>query len=109
MPDLKVHVVRARLVLGEGVDPRAPGGEVTIALCGSWEHAPPCHWPHNNEVVHDGAFRTVFVAPAGDVPEMRSRIEAALRSDARWRVVALAEGALTDDERALGERLATSA
>ncbi len=106
MPDLEVHVVRAVLVLMEGTDPRAPGGEVTTALCGAWEHHPPCRWPHNNEVVRGGAFRTVFAAPSDEVMEVRSRIEVALRSDARWDVRDIAPGHLSTDERALGHRLA---
>lgn len=102
-------MVRAMLALAEGTDPRAPGGAVTVALCGSWEHDPPCRWPHNSDIVRDGSIRTIFAAPSDEALEVRGRIEAALRGDARWRVLLLEDGTLTADERALGERLAAPA
>jgi hypothetical protein len=110
--DLEIHVQRAQLALDAGTDPRAPGGEVTRALCGHWEHEPPCRWPHNNDVaaaiegsVGLARFRTVFVAPAAEVEEVRSRIEAALRSDPRWRTIEVTRGDLDPAERTLGARL----
>ncbi|KQC37143.1 MULTISPECIES: hypothetical protein [Frankia] len=30
------------LVLAPGGDERAPGAAITAALCGRWEHPPPC-------------------------------------------------------------------
>ncbi|MEX5721628.1 hypothetical protein [Geodermatophilus maliterrae] len=30
------------LSMEPGADDRAPGGVITVALCGSWEHEPPC-------------------------------------------------------------------
>ena len=107
--DLEVHVHRATLVLEAGTDPRAPGGEVTRALCGHWEHEPPCRWPHYSAIEVDGGvarLRTVFVAPQTEVEEVRARIEAALRSDLRWRTIEVAPGDLDDTERTLGQRLA---
>ncbi len=108
MAELEFHVVRAELALEAGLDPRAPGGAVTVALCGSWDHDPPCHWPHNNDFEMDGTvqrLRTLYVAPPEDVDEVRARIEAALRSDTRWRATYVATGDLDESERALGERL----
>lgn len=29
----------------------APGGAVTVALCGHWEHQGSCVWPHQTRVV----------------------------------------------------------
>jgi hypothetical protein len=113
MPDLEIHVHRAELDLDPGTDPRAPGGAVTIALCGSVNHPPPCRWPNNNEL--DGGqlagdasparFRTVYVAPPEDLEEVRARIESALRDHAGWRALSVTADAPTKDERVLGERL----
>lgn len=105
---LEVHVHRAELALEADTDSRAPGGAVTVALCGSWDHDPPCRWPHNSEFEMDGTaqrIRTVYVAPSEDVDEVRARIESALRSDPRWHATYVTPGNLDADERALGERL----
>ena len=40
-------VHEAAIELADGADPRAPGGAITVALCGHWEHEPPCRWPHH--------------------------------------------------------------
>jgi hypothetical protein len=66
-----------------GSDSRAPGGAVTVALCGSWSHRDqPCVWPHHTVVVEVGsevAVRTVFRSAPADESEVRRRIEQALR------------------------------
>ncbi|MGH2721974.1 MAG: hypothetical protein ACRDJO_10280 [Actinomycetota bacterium] len=77
----QAFVHAAHLALREGADPRAPGGAVTLALCGLWEHPPPCRWPHNNDLDHrafPAAFRTVFVAAPGDEGRVRQLIAEAL-------------------------------
>jgi len=38
----------------------APGGAVTVALCGHWEHEGACAWPHHTQVV-ERAERVVTV------------------------------------------------
>lgn len=91
-----------------GADARAPGGAVTAALCGHWEHEGPCRWPHNNSIDLSGdpaQFRTVFVSPTVELDELRARIESALTSGKGWTVGSAALGSLRDDERAVGERL----
>jgi hypothetical protein len=75
------HQHAARVVLDPGGDPAAVGGAVTVALCGHWEHEPPCRWPHHTEAFPDGhALKVVvsFDAPAGEVAEVQRRIEVAL-------------------------------
>jgi hypothetical protein len=80
------HVLAAELELAEGCDPRAPGGEVTRELCGHWEHDGPCRWPHHSGI--DGSsFHTTFEAGEEEADDIAARIEKALRSDERWRVV----------------------
>jgi hypothetical protein len=109
MHDVAVaSVVEAVLTLDEGVDPAAVGAAVTVALCGHWEHEPPCRWPHNNATVPDGGaslHRTLFVAPCEEADDVRARIEAALRAGEGWRVTKVRSRPVADDERALAERL----
>lgn len=74
------HEEPARVVDLHG-DPAAMGGAVTTALCGHWEHEPPCRWPHRTEVqALDGGWQVsvLFDAAAPDVDEVRRRIRDAL-------------------------------
>ncbi|HZI98984.1 MAG TPA: hypothetical protein VFD41_15790 [Actinomycetales bacterium] len=74
-------VHEARLRLGEGADPAAPGGAVTVSLCGHWDHEGPCHWPHHCRVREEAGEHVLRVVVAADDDEMdvvRSRIEAAI-------------------------------
>jgi len=59
------HVLHAEVAFGSGADPRAPGGAVTVALCGSWEHDGSCRWPHHTAVDSEATpsqVRVVFDA-----------------------------------------------
>jgi hypothetical protein len=109
----------AVLALQPGADRRAPGGAVTLALCGSWEHEPPCPLaPHNTAVEGpDDALdvRVVFAAQADAEDEVRRRIDGALAggettgpdgTSSRWRLVEAGPDELRDGERDLGARLA---
>ena len=65
------------MALGTAIDPAAVGAAVTVGLCGQCEHAGPCRWPHNNEIsVKDGTaeFRTLYVSPPSEAPEVEARI-----------------------------------
>jgi hypothetical protein len=50
----------AVLLMEPHADVRAPGAAVTVALCGHWEHEPPCplapHWVRSGEN-DDGELR----------------------------------------------------
>ena len=77
--------IDALLALGAGIDTRAPGGEVTVALCGSWDHAGSCRWPHHSSIdagAEPAYLRTVVVASEEDRDEIVRRVEQALRADA---------------------------
>jgi hypothetical protein len=107
----QTYVHEAALQLEVGTDPAAPGGAVTTALCGRWEHEGPCRWPHNNEIaVTDvlAIFHTLFAAPAADEHEVRTLIEGALRNDAGWSVVRTRSRPVSEPERALAGRLAAT-
>jgi len=109
----------AVLALQPGADRRAPGGAVTLALCGSWEHEPPCPLaPHHTAVEGpDDALdvRVVFAVHAEAEDEVRRRIDGALAGGettgpdgtaSRWRLVEAGPDELRDGERDLGARLA---
>lgn len=63
-------------------DTRAPGAAVTVALCGSWDHHPPCSLaPHHSRADRVGdvvQIRILFAAEPARETEVRDRIEAAL-------------------------------
>lgn len=82
---------------------------MTVALCGHWEHEPPCRWPHNNELDDAGLFRTLFIAQAAEEDEVRERISAALRSGLGWHVDAECPREVAPGERKLAERLSAPA
>jgi hypothetical protein len=106
----------AELQLSPGADQRAPGGAVTVALCGTWEHEGACRWPHLTECEARGAdrirVRVVALAPADDVDDVRRSLVAALhtgtldgphgRSD--WQVLSDAPDDVTDADDVWGRR-----
>jgi len=91
-----------------GDDPAAPGGAVTHVLCGPWDHEGACRWPHNNAIdttAIPARFRTLFVAHAADEPEIRGRIDTALRGGDGWSVMSTGPRPVVDTERSLARRL----
>ena len=106
---------------GGGGDVRAPGGAITVALCGHWDHEPPCPLaPHHTAAECDGdvvRLRVLFAAEPGDEAEVRRRIDEALGQGhqagpdgavSAWRVVSSAAGAVRPDELDHGRRLSAS-
>ena len=94
------HRVVSSIEFEPGADQRAPGGAVTVELCGHWDHPGPCRWPHYTSVESNGAdqYRVCveFDAPGDEVDEVRERIIRALKSGeqagpdghvSRWNVV----------------------
>jgi hypothetical protein len=71
----------ADLSLGPGTHEGAPGGAITVALCGHWEHEPPCPLaPHHTSVERmDGGvhLRALFVVEPEHEGEVRRRLEEA--------------------------------
>jgi hypothetical protein len=106
---MRAFAFEAELELGPDTDPRAPGGAVTVALCGHWDHEGPCRWPHNNRIDTSEAtarLRTVVVADDETAEDVITRIEGALRDDARWSVLETKTDTVRADERSLADRLA---
>jgi hypothetical protein len=108
----------AVVTMEAGGDARAPGAAVTVALCGHWEHEPPCPLaPHHTGAQRRGnevRLRVLFAAEPAAETEVRRRIEEALSRDgltgpdgvtARWQLTSGQPGQLRDDEAELAERL----
>ena len=111
----------AVVAMAAGGDIRAPGGAITVALCGHWDHEPPCPLaPHHTAAERDGdvvRLRVLFAAEPGDEAEVRRRIDEALGQGRQggpdgavsaWRVVSSAAGAVRPDELDHGRRLSAS-
>lgn len=95
-----LHAHEVVLELERDADAAAPGAAVTVALCGHWEHAGPCRWPHRTDVAsvvaRVASLRIVFSASSPEVAEVRARIVAALEQGglegpdgrvSRWKVL----------------------
>lgn len=77
----------AILVMEPGADERTPGAAVTVALCGHWDHEPPCplapHRVRADRVDGELHVRVLFAAEPATEPEVRRRIQRALSG--QWR------------------------
>jgi len=77
------YVHEATVELATGADSRAVGGAITVALCGTWDHEPPCRWPHHTGIAAIGerhVVTTSFTVEPSDEPLVRHKIVAALES-----------------------------
>jgi len=100
----------AVLVVGADEDERAPGGAITVELCGSTDHEPPCPFaPHFTGVARVGDelhLRILFSVVPEREAEVRDRIDRALA--ARWQVQSSRAQPLEPDEVEHAGRLAAS-
>lgn len=100
-------------------DAAALGAAVTVALCGHWEHPPPCpEAPHHTDAVRADRgvhLRILFATDPDREQAVRRRIEAALATGrlrgadgtlTRWRLRSSNTGAVIAAEADHGERLA---
>lgn len=92
-------------------DARAPGAAITVALCGHWEHDPPCPLaPHHTDAHRCGdqvRLRVLFATEPAAEAGVRSRIEAALSQPGltgpdgvttHWQLDSARPGLLRNDE-----------
>jgi hypothetical protein len=120
-PPARPAVHRAVLALSPGADRAAPGGAVTVALCGSWEHPPPCPLaPHHTAAHRSGEevrLRILFAAEPDDEQQVRAAIAEALARGAgdrpdggrtTWRLVSAAASEVRPEEREHAVRLTRS-
>ena len=95
------------VVISDG-DERAPGGAITVALCGRVDHEPPCPLaPHHTAVTRAGdtlRLRVLFVTEPDRVDEVRRRIDEALAAG-DWRLVESGRAGVEASERDHARRL----
>ena len=102
-------------------DLTGPGGSVTLALCGAFDHPPPCPFaPHHTRAERrtDGvAVRVLFATDAAREAEVRAKIDQALAAGScdgpdgtrtLWTFRSSAPGTVTEPERAHAARLIAS-
>ena len=81
-PTRSAYAHAALLDLDPGGDDAAPGAAITVALCGSWSHEPPCPLaPHHTRAHRSGnevTLRLLFAADPDDESRVRALIEEAL-------------------------------
>ena len=115
------YLHQAVVLMAPGSDPGAPGAAITVGLCGSWQHTPPCPLAaHHTDARPEGSrllLRTVFAARPADEQEVRDRIRTALSrglqegpdgTASRWTVLSSSAGELTTAERSHAGRIAGS-
>ena len=108
----------AVLLMQPDADIRAPGAAVTVALCGHWEHEPPCPLaPHHTGTERVGAevrVRVLFATEPDHEDTVRQRITAALTDGrltapdgvtTRWELCGSQAGRVSAEETEHAERL----
>ena len=98
-------------------DERAPGAAVTLALCGHWDHDPPCPLaPHHVGIQRRGddlKVRVLFVTSPDAEYEVRDRIRRALSGlwplpeefSTSWKLLDCRPSEVRKDELQHAERL----
>jgi len=101
----------AVLTMPPGADGRAPGGAITTALCGHWDHEPPCPLaPHHTAVARNGEqvrLRILFATEPHRAGKVRERIDAALAAG-NWELVSSGCAPVAPEERDHARRLLRS-
>ena len=107
----------AVIALAADADENAPGAAVTVALCGHWEHEPPCplspHQVHAQRRADGLHLRVLFATEPVNEAEVRRRIELALSGRwpfpddlmPSWRLLESRRGLVADADKGLAERL----
>ena len=117
----QVYAHDAVVILDPGGSSAAPGGAITVALCGHWDHEPPCPLaPHHTDASLAGGdgvlrLRVLFAADARDEQRVRMLIGQALSAgrltgpDGRmstWRLRSSTADSVRPDEAERAGRLA---
>jgi len=105
----------ATLAMDPDADLRAPGGAITVALCGHREHEPPCplaaHYTDAARVGDEVRVRVLFATEPESEATVRERIDAALMAGElcgpdgaitrwRWRAGGADDVAVAESDRA---------
>jgi len=100
-------------------DPASVGAAVTVALCGQWDHEPPCPLAsHHTSAVRDGdvvGVRILFACEPDQESRVRELVESALTGgrapaggEVTWRLRTSARSDVLEAERAHADRLVRS-
>jgi hypothetical protein len=108
----------AVISMRNGASPNALGGAITKALCGGWDHQPPCPLaPHYVSNVADGetvSVRVVFATESANEQRVRALIGEALASGqltvpdggvAQWELRSASPGRVRAEEEDLAAGL----
>lgn len=108
----------AVVILAPEADERAPGGAITVALCGALEHEPPCplaaHHTAASERDGEVTLRILFATAPDHADDVRDRIDAALRAGTfaapdgtttHWRLIRSGCVRIAPEDRAHARRL----
>jgi hypothetical protein len=111
----------ALLSMEPDADDRAPGGAIIVALCGSWEHEPPCPpAPHHTRAERAGdevRLRVLFAAEPDEEARVRTMIDDALAEGTgatpgdgtvSWRLVGSRASEVRSEEQEHAGRLTQS-
>jgi hypothetical protein len=107
----KAFVHDAVIAMQTGDSPNAAGAAITVALCGGWDHAPPCplapHYVTNSPAGETVTLRVLFATEPVNEQRVRSLIAEALATGqltgldggvATWQLRSAAPGAIRADE-----------
>jgi hypothetical protein len=120
----QAYAHEALISMAPGGDTRAPGGAITVALCGSLEHEPPCplaaHHPQTDDPTPaehgdvDVRLRILFAAEPADSADVRLGIDRALGAGSftgpdgvvsQWRLLDSGPAEVRADEQDHAQRL----
>jgi hypothetical protein len=116
----QAFVHEAVLVMEPDADVRAPGAAVTVALCGHWDHEPPCplapHWVGTDEDDGELRVRVLFAAEPDTEAQIRHLIDQALSGQLKfpdgfttpWRLRTSRSAEVSAEETGHAERLIRS-
>jgi hypothetical protein len=104
--------------MAPGADVRAPGAAITVALCGHWDHAPPCPLASHHTRAHRAGdhvhLRILFAAEPDAEDLVRQRINDALSRgqlegpdavNTRWQLQTCQSSEVTAEEADRAESL----
>jgi hypothetical protein len=108
----------AVIAMQPGSSPNAPRGAITKALCGGWDHPPPCpiapHYTTNASTGETVTLRVLFATEPPNEPQVRSLIDEALAGGqltdpdggiATWQLRSASPGSIRADEEEMADHL----
>ena len=119
MRQVYAHDASVRMLSADGAD--AIGAAITVAVCGDWQHEPPCplapHHTQTERTADQAQVRTIFATEPSLESEVRQRIDQALATGSQetatgaitsWQLLTSGAGIVRETERDHGNRLISS-